>query len=532
MTGTLSLVRLALRRDRVIMPLWVVLIAVVPVSYVTSIGDLYPTDAARAQFAATTGNSAAFVTLYGRLYGSSLGELVTWRGGFIPVMVGLISLLTVIRHTRTDEEAGRRELVGATVVGRHATLAAALVATVLANLALGGLSALILTSQGLEAHGSLAYGAQLISAGLVFAAVGAVAAQLTTGAGSARGIGISVLGAAYLVRVVGDLGAMAGGDLSWFTWVSPLGWVTEMRPFGQERWWIPTLAVGVALALMVVAVALSARRDVGAGLLPSRLGPASAGPLLRSPLALAWRLHRGLLLAWAAGFAALGLVFGSITRSVGDMLGDNAALQEVFVRMGGTQGLIDAYLSAIMGILGLIASAYAIQAALKLRAEEASLRAEPLLATRVGRLRWAGSHLFFALLGPATVLAVAGVTTGLTHGLNTGDVGRELPRVLGATLAQLPAVWTLAAVAIALFGLLPRLAVLAWAALALCLLITLIGPILQLDQVFLDVSPFTHIPKVPAAALTATPLLWLTAVAAALLATGLAGLRRRDIPVP
>ena len=53
---------------------------------------------------------------------------------------------------------------------------------------------------------------------------------------------------------------------------------------------------------------------------------------------------------------------------------------------------------------GLIAAAYGIQATLRLRTEETAGRAEPVLATAVGRLQWAGSHLVFAILGPAAVL--------------------------------------------------------------------------------------------------------------------------------
>jgi hypothetical protein len=47
----------------------------------------------------------------------------------------------------------------------------------------------------------------------------------------------------------------------------------------------------------------------------------------------------------------------------------------------------------------------------------------------------------------------------------------------------------------------------------------------------MDVSPFTHVPRLPAGAVSATPLLWLTAVALALTAAGLAGFRRRDLAV-
>jgi ABC-2 type transport system permease protein len=142
----------------------------------------------------------------------------------------------------------------------------------------------------------LALGLQFAAAGFMFAAVGAVTAQLTTGAGGARGIAVGVLGAAFLLRVAGDVSGQAGGGLSW---LSPIGWAHRIRPYGGERWWVLALPVALAVLLVVVAVALSARRDVGAGLLPPRSGPAAA-PGLRSPLALAWRLHRGLLAGWTA----------------------------------------------------------------------------------------------------------------------------------------------------------------------------------------------------------------------------------------
>jgi len=134
------------------------------------------------------------------------------------------------------------------------------------------------------------------------------------------------------------------------------------------------------------------------------------------------------------------------------------------------------------------------------------------------------------LLGPAAALASAGLAMGLTHGLNTGDVGRELPRVLAGAMVQLPAVWVLAGVTIVLFGLLPRLAAVSWGALAICLLLGMVGAALQFDQWLLDISPFTHLPRLPAGEVSAAPLVWLSALAVALAVAGLAGFRRRDVP--
>lgn len=531
LTGTGNLVRLILRRDRVLMPLWVLFIGLVPISYIASINALFPTAAARQHYADISANNAGFVALYGNLSGSSIGELVAWRAGFIPVVIGLISILTVIRHTRTEEETGRRELLGSTVAGRHAGLVAALAATFGATLVLGAVLALGMISQGLPVAGSVAFGVEFAAAGWVFTAVGGVAAQLTSGAGSARGIAITALGVVFVLRVVGDISGLSAGALSWLSWLSPIGWVQRIGAYGDNRWWPAALTVCVTLVLALAAVALSARRDVGEGLLPARLGPGSGAPGLRSPLALAWRLHRGLLAGWVAGFAALGVVLGYLAAGVGDLVRDSRQLTGIVARLGGADGLIDNYLAGIMGLFGLIAGAYAIQATLRLRHEEALGRAEPVLSTAVSRLRWVGSHLVFALLGPAAALAAAGLAMGLTHGLHTGDVRGQLPRVLAGAMVQLPAVWVLAAVAVVLFGLLPRLTAVSWGALVICLLFGLVGSALQFDQWILDISPFTHLPHLPGGALSAAPLLWLCAAAVALAVTGLAGFRRRDVPL-
>ncbi|MEU4288512.1 ABC transporter permease [Kribbella sp. NPDC026596] len=525
LAGTGGLIRLILRRDRIVLPLWIVLLCVIPISYVQSYGDLFPTAESRRNYA----NNAGFITLYGELSGTSLGEFVTWRLGFVPVMIGLISLLTVIRHTRVEEETGRSELLRSSVVGRHAQLAAALLATFGANLVLAVLLALGMHSQDLPWSGSVAIGIEFAFTGWLFAAVGAVAAQLSASAGTARGIAISVLGATYVLRAAGDTSEHTDGPLAWLSWLSPIAWAQRIHPYGENRWGLGILVLAATVVLVAVALYLSVRRDVGAGLLPARVGPAEGK--LGSPLALAWRLHRGLLAAWSVGFALLGLLFGGVAEGVGDMMRDDPKIQEIFARLGGSTGLIDSFLAGVMTIVGLIASAYAVQATLRLRAEETSGRAEPVLATATSRLQWAGSHLAFSLLGPALALLVAGAAEGLAYGSAIGDVGGQVPRLIGASLAQLPAVWVLAAITLAIFGLFPRLSPVAWAGPAICLLIGLVSSGVELDDWVRDISPFSHLPQLPGGSTSAGPLIALLAIAAVLGVAGLVGLRRRDLPI-
>ncbi|MDQ3923439.1 MAG: ABC transporter permease [Actinomycetota bacterium] len=525
LAGTGPLVRLILRRDRILLPLWVAVLAVTPVAIANTLADLYPTDAERQAYLDIVTANPALTALYGRAFGSGLGALTTWRLAGTVLLVGLASLLTVVRHTRAEEEAGRRELLGATVVGRQAPLFAALVVAFGANLLLGAVAAGGLVAYGLPAAGSAAFGLSWAMFGWTFAAVAAVAAQATEGARAARIISVAVLGVCFLLRAAGD-----AGERGWLIWLSPLGWAQRVHPFAYERWWVFALFAALVTVLVAAAYGLSARRDLGSGLLPARPGPAAASPLLRGPLALAWRLHRGALIAWAAGFAVFGAVFGSVTQSAVQIIDTSPQMRVLAERLGGSSGLADTWFAVLMGLLGLVVSGYAIGAALRLRSEESSGHVEPVLAASVSRLRWAASHLTFTALGPAVVLGAAGLAAGLTYGLSVSNVGRELPRVLAAAEVQLPAVWVLAGLAVALFGLLPRfVASVGWGVLAACTLLEEFGRPLQLSERVLDLSPFVHLPKLPGGDVSAAPLVWLTLVSVTLAAVGILGLRRRDV---
>ncbi|GIF16796.1 ABC transporter permease [Actinoplanes teichomyceticus] len=522
MTGAGRLLWLVLRRDRVVLPIWVFGLGVMPALSVAGFDSIFATDAERVQYARVSASSAGFVGLYGPLHGDSLGELVVWRAGFIPVMVALMALLTVIRHTRADEEAGRTELIRATAVGRYAPLVAALLATALACVALGLVVAGSMIATGLPGGGSVALGVVFTLNGWFFAGVAAIAAQLTGSARGARAVAVLVLGVAYVLRLGGDIAALGDGRLSWLSSLSPIGWLQRVFPYGENAWWpaVPVLLAAVAAA--TAAARLLAGRGLGAGLFASRPGPAGAGARLSSPLGLAWRLHRGLLCGWTAGFAALGLVFGAVGGSVAQLAEGSGGINEMFSELGGAGPVTDAYFATVATMCGVIVSLYAVQAALRVRDEEQNGHAELILATSVRRTSWAAGHLLFALLGPALALLAEGALAGAAYG--------ELTPVLGATMIQLPAVWVLAGVTVLLVGVLPRLAPVAWGAVALCLVLLLVGGLLGLHQWVLDLSPFTHVPQLPAAGFHAVPVMVLTLTAAALGVAGLAALRRRDIP--
>ena len=529
LTGTRTLAALAVRRDRIGLAAAVYVITAGVAGTAWALKRLYPTPSGRAALAGTAGANPALRFLYGRLDGTSLGSITAWRYGvWAGLFAALLAIFVVIRHTRSDEEAGRLELVGSAAVGRQAALVAALATSAAGVLAVSVLLCAVLPLTGLPAAGSALLALGIGCCGLAFTGIAAVAAQLTSAARAARGIALGVLGVAFVLRGVGDSAGASGP--SWLSWASPLAWIQLAQPFAVMKPWVLALPLAVAAAGTGLAFAIADRRDLGAGLLPDRPGRATASVFLRDPFALAGRLQRSALAGWVTGYVFLFAICGAAAKGIGQLFGTSSALEREFTRLGGQAAITNAYLAALMLLAGLVAAGYAVSVILRLRSEETGNQAELVLATATGRIRWALSHIAVAVAGSTLLLAVAGVATGLGYGLRIGSAGAQAATMTGAALAQLPPVLVLAGVAIAVFGLWPRACVpSAWTALGLAAAINLFGPALQLSHWVLDVSPFTHAPRLPGGSVSTAPLLWLCGLALAGAVAGLVGLRRRDI---
>lgn len=525
--GTGTLLRLALRRDRVLIGVWLAVFVAMAAFSAAATVDLYPTVASRVEAAETLNRSQSLVALYGRVYDpTSLGAIALIKmGGFGAVFVAIVSIVLVVRRTRGDEEAGRTELLGATAAGRRAPLAAALGEAIVVNAALAVLTALGLAATGLPVDGSIAFGLAWGGVGLAFAAIAGLAAQLASTARGAKAASIVVLAAVYVLRAVGDAADETGPR--WLSWLSPIGWGQQFRPFAGNRFWVLAITLAFTAALATVALVIVARRDLGSGLLPDRPGRAEASSRLASPLALAWRLHRGSLIGWTVGFALVGALMGSLASQVSGFLTSPDA-RDLFAKLGGEKAISDMFLSVELAVGGIVAAAFGIHVVLGLHAEETQGRAEPVLATAVSRLRWASGHLIVAVGGTTLLLAVTGLAAGLAHGAAIGDLSRTGP-VLAGALVQAPAAWVMIGITLAAFGLAPRYSALGWVALVAFILLAEIGPLVDLSAWVMDLSPFAHVPKLPGGPVEGSPLVGLVVAAAAIAAVGLAGLRHRDV---
>lgn len=521
-TGTLPLIRFTLRRDRVRLPIWLAALLVLVYASAEAVRGLYPNQATLDLYDATMSSSAAAIAMNGPPTAlDTLGGVIVYEVNLtVMIAVALMGVFLVVRHTRGEEEAGRTELVRSGVVGRHAPTTAALLVVGAGVVAVGaGISAIML-AVGLPTSGSLGYGASIALLGLLFTAIGACAAQATAHARGAIGISAGLLGVAFLLRAIGDVGNQA------FSWLSPLGWAQALRPFGDERWWPLALLIAATVAMFVLAAVLTTHRDLGSGLVAARAGRATARPRLGTAVGLAARLQRGALIGWTTGVFIGGVAFGSLSREVAAMIELNPAFAQTLASMG--TDLVDAFLATMLLVLAIATGGFTISSTLRLRSEETAGRIEPLLATGLSRRRWMAGGLAVTAAGTALVLAAGGLGAGIAYAVVEGEPG-QIVRLTLSALVYAPAALLLAGVAALLFGLVPRATAAAWAALAYCFVVGWLGTVLNFPAVMEELTPYTHIPQVPAEDLRAAPLVLVTLITVALLTAGVANFARRDI---
>jgi ABC-2 type transport system permease protein len=522
--GAARLTRFVLRRDRVRILLWFAAIVGLIVVTAASITGLYDTPEHLESYARTVRGNSALIQAgpgYGLDRPTTGAVMMNELSVSTIIAVGLMGVFMVVRHTRTEEESERAELVRAAPVGRDAPLAAAMIGTAIAEAVVATGAALALIAYGLPTTGSVAFGLAVFGAGLVFAGVAAVAAQVASGSRAALGLGGVAIGVAFVLRAVGDVG---NGVLSW---LSPIGWAQAIRAFADERWWVLLLPVVATVVLVAGAVALQGRRDFGAGLVAQRPGAAAAGPRLASPLGLAVRLQRASVLSWTIGLGLIAFFYGIVADQAESILQDNPEMEDFFIQLG--QGsIVDAFLSTAALIIGLMATGFTISSVLRLRSEELAGRVDELLATPVSRRAVARSHLVIAAVGSVIVMAVAGFAVGVGYALVVGDAG-EVARNTAAGLVMVPAMLVFGAMAFALYALSPRWSPLVWALFVWALVAGMLASVLDLPDWTLNLSPFQHVPGLPAAPMSWLPIVVLLFVAGALVSFGMWALDRRDM---
>jgi ABC-2 type transport system permease protein len=517
LTGTASLLRLALRRDRLRLTVWLALLTVMMAYTPGALDMAYPGEQQRLARIDLMQTPAGII-MGGPMFGANETALGAMLANELMltmiVATSILAILTVIRHTRRDEESGAAELVLSSAVGRHARTGAALILVGAVNAVLTVTMTAALAGNGLGVIDSAALSIGITAVATVFGALATVTAQLWRQARTATGAAMGVLALAVLVRGVGDVIDNSGSALSWF---SPIAWAQQMRSFVDLRWAPLLMLIGLAATLVVGAAVLESRRQYDDGIISARGERPDAHPI-SNVFVLHLTLQRGQLTGWGVGLFVAGLAFGSMTKSLLDAAQENELLARVLA-VSGTDGVY----TTMSQFLAAATGAYVVSAVLRTFSDEQSGLSESILAAAVSRWQWLLTSVAAALTGAAALLFCAGLGNGLGAGLTVGDPV-TVWRLTLAALAFLPAMAVLAAVAALAVAL--RRPWIGWLAVAFVVVSLYLGALLRLPQWLLDASPVGQTTAPTDFPVAAMATMLAVAVGGTLVAGGI--YRRRD----
>ena len=479
-TGVPSLLRLALRRDRVRLSVWIAVLTLMMVYAPNAVKLAYPDEAQRLARVNLLKTPAGMM-MGGPMFGGNETDLGAMMANELMltliVATSILSILTVIRHTRAEEESGSAELVLSSVVGRYARTYAALILVGGVNAVLAVTMTLAMSATGFAIIDTAAMCLGITGVAMVFGGVAAVTAQLWRQARTATGAAMATLALAALVRGIGDVINNSGSALSWF---SPIAWAQQMRAFVDVRWWPFALLVALAIGLMALAAVLESRRQYDDGNIPSVGERPNARPI-RGVFGLHLTLQRGQTIGWTVGLFLGGLAFGSMTKSLLDAAKANPLLARVLAAQG-----TDGVYTTLTQFLAAAATAYVVGSVLRVFSDEESGLGEPVLAAAVSRWRWLLTAVASALVGAAVLMFFAGLGNGLGAGITLGEP-QTIVRLTLAGLAYVPAMAVVAG--IAALAVAVRRPWIGWLAVTFVVFSLYLGALLRLPRWLIDLSP-------------------------------------------
>jgi polyether ionophore transport system permease protein len=522
------LARLQLRRYRLQIGVWTLLLIAICAGTVTAYQNTYATTQQRHEATVLAQHNAATNLMYGWLADAGTpAQMFTWEiGAIVTVLTAVMAVLVAVSLTRTPEDDGTLELLrGCGVAAGHPLRSAfgllSLIAAVLTAGCAVGVGIWTGRVDAVGWPGALSFGLVVGLTFLLVASLTLVAAQIAPSAGPARLIGFLTVGVAFALRAVADT-----QHASWLNWASPLGLRATVRPFSGLRWWAfapPLLAV---LALAVLAVVLAGRREFRAGLVRRRQRN-DARLHAGGPTRLALRLARSSLLAWTIGVALIGALFSAMGSGVVRQSRDSSVGGFLGSQLGSGDPAAG-YLAYNSVIVGLLVCAFAVLSVTTAQRDESAGLTDLVLAHGLRRWSPLAAQAAVTMLGAAGILLVTGAFAALIAPMVI-DGHAIAERSLTYTVGQWPAVIAMTGCTALLYGLRPRLVWLAWVPLAASGLLALLGGLLKVPQRVQDLGLLRHVPDVAGAHPQPTALLVLLGLGVLLCLVGLYSTTARDV---
>ncbi len=468
----------------------------------------------------------------------TVGGYIAWKyGPYIVFIAAIWSILALSGTLASEARRGSLEFVASAPFGRrrvaleklaaHVTVLTAAMAVLALAAWLAGTAFGTLPGDAISPSAAIGYA---LWVGLIALASGSVAWVLAPFIGRAGSAGIAgfVLIAAFLVNgyssFVPVLGAIA--NLSWFSWTAghqPLAGMTD---------WPSLIPVAlVAIVLLALGTEAFSRRDLGASSAIATPGLPRAVLGVRGPVGRSFGERLPTALAWGIGLGVFGFVIAAASGSLADAFKDLspdtlAIFNNVFPNIDITSA--GGFLQVVFIELGFIIVGFAAATLVAgWASDETSGRLEMLIATPLGRARWA----IRSGIGVYLAIAVMTVVLGLAVGFGAALAGSDaLTPAAGAIVLGLYTA-ALAGIGFAVGGLI-RTSIAAEVVaviVVLTFLIDLLGPALRLPDGIHQLALSAHLGQPMVGIWDGAGIVACVVIAVGGLALGGWGMRRRDL---
>lgn len=527
--NTGKLVRFILRRERLSSTLWIVLLSLFSILLAPMLESIFDRNARIALI--ETINNPAMIAMLGPIYGMEdytagamyFNMMIQW----LMITVVVMNIMLVVRHTRSDEEYGRIDMIRSLPTGRLSNLSAVMLTAVIINLVLAiitGVGIAIMNIESMGWNGSMLYSMTLSMVGLVFAALTAIFAQLCSTSRGAIGLSIVSLGFFYLLRGAGDVGNEA------LAYISPLGLAQRTKAYVENDWLPIFILLAEAIVLTVIAFVLNSHRDIRQGYLPEKKGREHARAYLCSPFGLAFRLVRMPFFGWILGMYIIGASYGSILGTIDNFV-ETSEFYSMMIGANPDFSTAQMFVSMVNSIMALCAVIPVVMMVLKLHKEEKEGYYVNVLSLAVSRQAYMASYVLIALIASILVQCAAALGIYTSAVAVLPDPGTlTLGYLLKANLVYVPALWCMLGLTILLIGLLPRMTAIIWGYFGFSFFVTFLRRLPDFIPEWLaNLTPFTYIPNLPIDEIDYSKLVALTGIGVAMAIIGFAAYRRRDI---
>lgn len=525
------LTRFNLRRDWFVILVWLVILGGLMASVAFKFNDLYGSKDSISSIV-TALKMPAMVSLFGTFVAKApyttadifASEMMVFMALFMAVM----NIYFAVRNTRGEESNGMLELLRAHAIGKQSPLLAATIELFLINLLMGlfyfgGLQ--ISGMHGMTVTGNLLIGAGLVTVGFMFGSAALLMAQISDNPRGATMLSYLFLGVTYLVRMITDV---QNADLTWW---SPFGWVKKLSIYHENNWSPILLIAALTVVLLLLTFYASRHRDVDAGLLATRGGRKRASVFLTGPFSLVMRLDRLSLIVWVLAVIVLGISYGSIFGTVGDIMKTNPLMGKL---MGATavdaanRAIVLKFATLLMIVFAVLVTVPSMRTLLRINGDERKGWLEQIHAKAISR-----GHIFSSYVAVALIIGTLSMFAAV-FGLwlankSVMDNPLSFARLFRGFIGYLPALYVTLGISIVIIGWLPRFQTVIWALPVYGLISLYFGNLLNLPNWAENLTPYGWINQVPVKAVDWSQVWILLGVAVILFVIGFVGYKRRDL---